>query len=339
VANAVWEHGRDGRTARLSLAVFAGVLLATLLFGSVRLAFFPPDGPMVRVAALAPNEHLPFTYVVTTLARGTDAQRAIARAEATAMQDDMFARTVQEARAGAQLVAWSEAGALVLKEDEAALLDRARAIARQEGIYLQMALVVTLRSDQHPYGENRAVLIDPAGEVVWDYFKTVHPLADVEVFAPGPGRVPVADTVLGRLATVICYDMDFPALLRQAGQARADLLLAPASDWAPVKYGHAQWATFRAIENGVALVRPTRQGLQIAVDHQGRVLASADSLTTNRSTMVAVVPSRGVWTLYPVIGDAVAYLSVAVLGALAILALGYRRAVRVTAGTPVTAAH
>ena len=94
--------------------------------------------------------------------------------------------------------------------------------------------------------------------------------------------VPVADTALGRLATVICYDMDFPALLRQAGQAQADLLLAPASDWAPVKFGHAQWATFRAIENGVSLVRPTREGLQIAVDHQGRVLASADSLTTDR---------------------------------------------------------
>jgi apolipoprotein N-acyltransferase len=339
VANVVWERGRDPRAARRGAAAFSAVLLAALLFGSARLAFVPPEGPQVRVAALAPDERLPATFSTIELARGTDAQRALARTEATAQQDDMLARTVREARAGAQLVAWSEVGAPVLKEDEAALIDRARAVARQERIHLQMALVVILRSDQHPYGENRAVLVDPTGAVVWDYYKTVHPLADVEIFAPGPGTVPTADTVLGRLATVICYDMDFPALLRQVGRARADLLLAPASDWAPMKYGHAQWATFRAIENGASLVRPTRQGLQIAVDHQGRVLASADSLTTNPSTMVAVVPSRSVWTLYPVIGDLVAYLAVLGLLTLAIAALGLRRPVWAAARTQVTAAR
>ena len=334
VANAAWEHGRDARTARLSVGLFAGVLVAALLFGSARLVLAPAEGPAIRVAALAPDEELPSTSV-RNVARGTDEQRAVARKEAAAKQDDMFARTVREARAGAELVAWSETGASVLKEDEAALLDRAGALAREEGIYLQMGLIVILRSDQFPYGENRAVLIDPSGAVVWDYFKTVHPLEDAEIFAPGPGVVPVANTALGRLATVICYDMDFPALLRQAGQAQADLLLAPASDWAPVKFGHAQWATFRAIENGVSLVRPTRQGLQIAVDHQGRVLASADSLTTNPSTMVVVVPTRSVWTLYPVIGDAFAYLAAMGLLVLAIAALVRRRTVGLSARTPV----
>jgi apolipoprotein N-acyltransferase len=212
-----------------------------------------------------------------------------------------------------------------------------RAVARQENIHLQLALITVLQTDQFPYGENRALLISPAGEVVWDYYKMVHPLDDAQTFAPGPGVVAVADTPLGRLSTVICYDMDFPALLRQVGQTQADVLLAPSSDWAPIKFTHAQIATFRAIENGVSLVRPTRQGLQIAVDHQGHVLASADSLNTPSSTMIAVVPSRNVWTLYPIIGDVFAYVSVVALLALAVLALRPRRTSGMTVVQPFPA--
>ena len=339
VANAFWEREHDATTARRSLVLFAGVLAAALLFGSARLAFLPTAGPTVRVAALAPDERLPFNFPVITLAGAPDQQRAIARSQAAAKQDELFERTVREARAGAELVSWSEAGAFVLKEDEAALIERAGAVARAEGIYLQLGLVVILRAEQHPYGENRAILLDPHGAVVWDYAKTFHPMTDGEVFATGPGTVSVADTALGRLAAVICYDMDFPALLRQVGRARTGLLLAPSSDWGPVKYSHAQWSTFRAIENGVSLVRPTRQGLQIAVDHQGRVLGSADSLDTNRSTMVVTVPTQGVWTLYSVIGDAFGYLSLAVLVSLAGLAFGQRRTARVVIGAPAVAAR
>src|SRR6266511_6445513 len=47
VANAVWEHAGDLRPVRVSAAAFAGVLLAVLLFGSARMAFFAPSGPTV----------------------------------------------------------------------------------------------------------------------------------------------------------------------------------------------------------------------------------------------------------------------------------------------------
>jgi apolipoprotein N-acyltransferase len=33
---------------------------------------------------------------------------------------------------------------------------------------------------------------------------------------PGGGRVPTVDTPFGRLANVICFDADFPVLMRQA---------------------------------------------------------------------------------------------------------------------------
>src|SRR5512133_1334822 len=55
VANDLWEHGFDPRQVRRGTATFVVVLAATLLFGGVQLAFFPPASATVRVAALAPD--------------------------------------------------------------------------------------------------------------------------------------------------------------------------------------------------------------------------------------------------------------------------------------------
>ena len=53
VANELWEHASDWRASRLSVSLFGSTVVAALLFGSVRLVFFPPTGPTVRLAALA----------------------------------------------------------------------------------------------------------------------------------------------------------------------------------------------------------------------------------------------------------------------------------------------
>jgi len=332
VANEIWEQGLNRNTIRHSLAPFVAVLSAVLIYGSVRTTFFAPNvreaRPTVRVAALAADRvlwHGLHTPRLSELAAGTDAVRADARAQFAPIVDELFARTEQQARAGAKIVVWSEAAAFALKEDEPELIARAQRLARQEGIYLQMSVVFALRTNQFPFGQNRAVMIDPSGQVVWDYFKTFHPLGDAEVFAPGPGIVPVVDTPYGRLATVICFDADFPALVRQAGQARADILLVPANDWQPVHVMHAHAATFRAIENGMSLVRATGNGLALAVDDLGQELATADYYTTDKLTMVADVPTQGIGVLYPRIGDSVAYLCIAGLALLTGLAIVRRR--------------
>ena len=47
----------------------------------------------------------------------------------------------------------------------------------------------------------------------------------------------------------------FPEFIRQAAQGSADLLIVPVNDWKEIKDIHFQMAAFRAIENGVPLVR------------------------------------------------------------------------------------
>lgn len=107
--------------------------------------------------------------------------------------------------------------------------------------------------------------------------------------------------------------------MRQAGRAGVDILLVPSSDWQSIAAWHALQAPFRAVENGVALVRPTRQGISLATDAQGRLLGhKADYLTAEEQTLVSAVPTRGSRTLYSALGDVVGYA--AALGLLALAA-------------------
>ena len=333
VVNELWQHGFDIRANRALAGLFTAVLAAVLLFGGLRLAFFAPTASTVRVAALAPDRILNDAFAAAAI--GSQPRTATERAALRTryldpLLDDLFARTYEAAAGGAKIVVWAEAAGFVFKEDETAVLQRAQALARETGVYLELGLVFILPTTDYPFNENRAILIDPGGTILWDYAKSVQVLSDGN--APGPGIVPVVDTPYGRLATVICFDADYPALVRQAGQAGADILLVPASDWQPIAEMHSRMAIFRAIENGVALVRPTRQGTSLAVDHLGRLLGyKADYFVGDDHTMIVNVPVKGTSTLYVLIGDSFAYLSVIGFVILAAAALWRRRILPLTA--------
>jgi apolipoprotein N-acyltransferase len=297
-----------------------------LLFGSVRLAFFPAAAPTVRIAGLAPTQSLlESVFALPNKTPRTIAERAVARARFTPVVNDLLRRTAQEAEAGAKIIFWSEGASFVLMEDEQAVLEQARGLAQREGIYLQLGMLVMLANDHYPFLENRAIMIDPSGTIVWNYAKSHPTPGETGSVAAGPGIVPVVQTPYGRIATVICYDADFPQLVQQAGQKHVDILLDPSLDFATVGTTHDQMATVRAIENGVTLVRATSQGVSSAVNAQGRALASMDYFTTAMPDLVVSVPVQGTFTIYPTIGDSFAYLCVIGLLTLVVVAFIPRR--------------
>ncbi len=336
VVNWAWERGFAWPQVRGGGVLYAAVLSVVLLGGGARLALFPPQATLVRVAGLSPsqaavaafNTQLP-PAIGALLASGqaTQADRALARSAFTTVDDDLLARSQQEARAGAKIVVWPEvspAGAFILQEDEPALIQRASALAKQAGIYLEMGLGVFL-SDAgkgRPFLKDEAVLLDPTGHVVWTYEKFhLVPFGEQQQVVQGDGKVPIVDTPYGRLATVICFDADYPATMRQAGQAGADLMFVPADDWQAIDPYHTYDATFRAIENGFSEVREASKGLSMTVDYEGRVLSASDYYTTDDQVMVAYVPMHGVRTIYGTIGDLFAWLCIIGLVALTGLAI------------------
>jgi len=120
---------------------------------------------------------------------------------------------------------------------------------------------------------------------------------------------------------MICFDGDFPQLLAQAGALRADIMLDPAKDWRAIDPLHTRMASFRAIEQGFNLIRQTSQGRSAAYDYQGRLLASMDHFHTADYAMVSQIPTRGVRTIYSLLGDWFAWACIAALVMLTILAV------------------
>lgn len=304
------------RRALLPLAAFAALVVGIVGIGALRLAQVPPTSS-VPVAGIALGQ-MPILRAVAGAA-GLDTnlpddislsdprlqatQAALVafyqhpdapewqpvRAALVQMQDELLARTSAEARTGARIIGWGEANALVLHTDEAAFVERARAIARQEGIYLVMNMAVLQPGELRI--DNKALIIDQHGDVAATYRKNKLPPGDPSIV--GDGTIPVVDTPYGRLAAVICYDLDSPVFIAQLGRQQVDIVVAGAGDWQAIARWHARAATVRGIENGFALLRPANNGLSLASDAQGRIIATADFYAGQRILRTTLpIPTR-----------------------------------------------
>jgi len=313
--NWAWERGWDWPELHRGLMAAAAVLSAVWLFGEIRLAAADLAPGTVRVAAVTAaspdlNELMPQRR----------ADPAAFRTNTAAMRDAYFAASLREARAGAEIVLWPEGAGLVAEEDEPDLTTRAAAMARDESLYLAVPFFTLFAAEGRP-PENRLRVFGPSGELVLDHVKYGGNV--IEGSLKGDGKLRWVDTPFGRLSGVICWDTDFIPNIRQAGRQRVDILLSPAHDWEAITPLHGQMSVFRAIENGLSVVRLADQGLSIVADPYGRTLAAMDHFRATERVMVAQVPLRGVATIYARIGDLCGWLSVLGLALLAIL--GWRR--------------
>jgi apolipoprotein N-acyltransferase len=310
-----WRNSFEWSIVRTPLLACVGVLAAIAVMGTIRVALARTDSTAFRVATLNRPVDLFVPGEMTRITEGrVGAEEMPQTREKLARLHDWFLDgSRREARAGAKLIAWPEANLLVFRTDEPAFLDRARRVAIDERIYLAMGIASIQPGANLPF-ENKLVLIDPSGQTVVNYLKS-HPVTgwEASIMVKGDEHMPVVPTPAGRIATAICFDADFPEFIRQAGEARADLLIIPANEWKAIKNLHLQMAAFRAIENGVPLVRPAASGISSAIDPWGRVLAVADYFAAGDRTMTAQVPRGRVWTLYPVIGDLFAWSCIALL--------------------------
>ena len=205
------------------------------------------------------------------------------------------------------------------------MLERASALARGYNAYIQLALGVFRRTRALPYFLDQSILIDNSGKVLWTYNKT-YPVFPTESYVTpyGQGQLPFADTRYGRIATAICNDFHFQALIRQAGSNNADIMMAPYNDIHPFEQQDAVVAIMRAVENGYSMVKATGIGRSMIIDYQGRV-SGRQNYGDGGGVMLAGIPTRGAITIYSRIGDAFAYLSGTGLLLLTVHAMTRRR--------------
>jgi len=299
VVNRAWEQGFEWKQVRNGLLTYAGILALVLLYGGGRMAIFPPQSDTVQVASLVQTSDY-FGFM--------DAEGLLASQEHfRELGDLMLEQTRQQAQAGADVVIWQEAAIPVFSDQEATFIEKARALAQEEEVYLLLGLVTLPDGFPENKADNQAIWITPNGEVKWHYLKA-RPVPGEAVVA-GDGIIPVDQTALANFSSVICFDMDHPAYMRQAAHLDSSVMLVPSWDWREIAPFHTHMASFRSIENGFSMVRATGEGFSAAYDYQGRILSAASSFTTDRA-MVSHVPSKSVKTVYAVIGDTFAWLSI-----------------------------
>jgi apolipoprotein N-acyltransferase len=304
IVNLAWEQQFVWSKFRKFAILYGLVITCVLLYGYGRLAFTVEISEKTCVASVTnPRDYFSRFYGIDW----TD--RSAAHEEMQKDLDYLFDATKSSAQAGAKIVFWQEYAVSVMEEDEKELVARAKKLALQEQIHLALAIgLFPLTYPDQPW-QNKLIWIAPDGKVINEYFK-LKPAPPLEPIVPGKGGIPILDTPTARIAAVICADLDYPSMIRQAGTGGAELLLIAAQSWKATDPLHTHMAVFRAIENGFSMAMATGGGLSTAVDPYGRTINSSDYFNSTQKQMVSCLPSKGVVTIYSRIGDTFAWLCI-----------------------------
>lgn len=315
VVNEVWEYRHRFWDIRKPAAAFLTVFVAVYGFGLWRLHIEKPSENTVRVAGVTPGpEHREemmdiFGQIFSSSRTGNFRADSI-RSSIMDKYGELLSESTKIADSGVEIVAWSEGAAFIFESDEKVSIQTAIDCAREHGFSLGMGIVVIsdncqeLLGNNQPFVRNKLIFITQDGNLAWEYLKSnLAPGFERAMTIPGSGVLRSTDAAGGSVTGAICYDLDFPPFIRQAGKMRSDLLLAPSNDWPEIKNTHAQMARFRAIENGTSLLRPANTGISVAADPYGHIVSYVDDLTSGGAPMAAVLPMGSVQTLYATLGD------------------------------------
>ena len=303
VVNWALTHRFDWKKIRIGGVVFISALTSVILFGVFRINFSSPGTQTVRTASIVNDRK-----INTALAgcRWTDANSI--QQYSSAVEENLLEKTKRAAEGGAKIVVWQESAGFLPRLEEEKLIQRASSLAAAKKIYLLMTLWSVPEDFPARLVENKLIILDTTGRIQLTYLKS-NP-APPEPILKGNGRLNVMETKFGRISPAICFDAEFPGFIRQAGEKRAGILFLPANDWKAIDPIHTHMAVLRAIENGFSLVRPAGQGLSIATDNRGNILASLDYYKTDEQIMYADVPFRHSNTLYTKAGDWFAWICI-----------------------------
>ncbi len=202
---AVSSHASKRWLGGIGIALVVWIGLSLGLFFSA-----PDDMATVRIAAVQPG----FTTVAFQ-DRDTPPEARL---------QTLAAQTRQAAQREAQIVVWHE---LALGSDpQAEHTAELRALAAETDAYL----VIGYGFETEQGFRNEATVLTPSGEFLGIYGKAHPTVFGGEPRGINAGTYPVYDTPLGRLATIICYDMDFTDVSRIVAGQGAQLIAVPSHD-------------------------------------------------------------------------------------------------------------
>jgi apolipoprotein N-acyltransferase len=316
----------ERRPARRAIAVAgcAGLLGLVWLHGTIVLSRPAPAAAEIRIGLVQGNIRQDEKW---------DPARAQANLEAH------MELTRVAADRGARFVIWPESALPFYFDQSPELARELRDLARSRGIYLLFG-----NDDVDGLGPGAprihvgAKMLSPDGQLSFRYHKIrLVPFGEYVPLQPlltlggrfaarlvrgvgefAPGTEPAVGRVAGHgISAFICYEAIFPDLVRQFRMRGAELLVNVTNDaW----YGTTSAPTstsrwpFRAVENGVWLVRAANTGVTAVVDPRGRVVER--TALFERTVLVRDVPLLAGGTFYSRHGDLFGWTCLALAAAL-----------------------
>lgn len=306
--NWIFENNFHISKIKKGAAIFICVIFIILLLGGLRIKVFKEDTKTLKIASISVL-HKPLWKDIDPILDGSNnsAEKVNeVKGKLSKLHEELLNLTEREAKDGAKLIFWHESNGLVFKEDEDKFIEETSEIAKKYNVYIMMAVSAFTPGINND--ENKTILIDNTGKIGFQYEKTKIVPGDNNI--KGDGNIKYLDTPYGRIGSAICFDMDFPSYITQAGKKNIDILLVPSSDWKEIDPIHTEMASFRAVENGFSYVRQVQNGYSLSTDYLGHTISSMDFFNTDDKVMISHLPIKGTRTLYSVMGDYFAWICV-----------------------------
>lgn len=309
-----------------SAAVFFVLLAAVLLYGTFRLCQEQVGVPL-KVALVQGNIDQGIKWNPAFMEETLSIYERLSR---------------QAAAGGVDLVVWPESAAPFFFQEPGQPTDQITSLARElhaplifgspafddngtRRRYFNSAFLVS--SSGEVLGRSDKMHLVPFGEYVplAKLLPFVHKLVvGVGDFSPGDSLAAL-DIGKGKVGILVCFEGIFPELSRSYVRDGAQLLVNITNDgWygrSSAPYQHLSMAVFRAVENGVPLVRAANTGISAIIDKKGHISHSTPLFKEAFVTGEVILGKGG--TIYTRIGDVFALMC---LGAsIVITFLGFRK--------------
>ncbi len=293
-AIAVAAAPRLARRSGLAVAGMAALLLlASLVYGYARLQ--AGNGPSLRIGLVSLEK--PIRPALQDPAGQALLQRYLSAIDGLA-------------KSGAQVVVIPETSFATADRSVDALAD----LARRDG--LTLAVGIEFKGELGV--ERNMQMVFAPGQAAPATYSKHHLIPGYEDrYKPGDSYTMLDGSP--RVGLAVCKDMDFHDIGRAYAARQAQLLLVPAWDFGVDGWLHGRMAIMRGVENGFAIARAARTGRLTLSDDRGRVVAEASSEQQDAS-LVGELPLHRTQTLYARWGDWFAWLDLALLAGLLMLA-------------------
>lgn len=296
IINWLWDNYFEKSKVYSAFMIFGIPFLAIIIWGQFRL-MDSIDTPTVRIASINSTK-AEYQHRMTT-----NFDSLVEQANQGFLRNCEIA-----ASSGAKIVFGRETIISLPKEKENDFIEKVKKVAIRDNIYIGIPINVIPEENSNENPENKITWISPTGEILFTYHKA-KPTYPGECDY-GDGIIKFFNSPFGRIGSAICFDMDFPSLIKQTGKMNIDIMLVPGSDWDEISPYHSYVASIRGIENGFNMVRSVFKGFSASFNYKGQLISSNDFFKTNEVILYSDVPLEGQKTVYSFLGDYFAWLCI-----------------------------